>query len=322
MRRGGPVWTGQRATSGTEMEVEVWRGSGSGGPGPGSGSPSPAPSPPGLAALARAAELLQVRRDFRGALAACRCGLEPGGAEPEGSGSSTLRPGDLKSSLCIMGIQALAELNQWDQVLSWVLELYQIPEKIPAKILQMCIILYSKVGEPGRMQQAVSSWLQCWASPSGVGCGAGLVLELYLLHVLLPLGLYAEAEELILDTAVLTEQQRGAALRVVAQRRPEQLEQEQAGSRSQVTEGCSQNRHPARNALFQLIQQVLGLSWRCLHLVSLRKLILAVFLAYLLIVRLDPASPAALSWLASLQHFLRLMWNTMFAPYYKTRIGK
>ncbi|XP_067856082.1 peroxisome assembly protein 26 [Heptranchias perlo] len=189
------------------------------------------------------------------------------------------------------------------------------------------MVLYSKVGEPGRMQQAVGSWLKCWASPSAPGCSAGLVLvlELYLLHVLLPLGLFEEAEEVILDTAVLTDEQREAAVRVVAQRRPEQVEhgsKGSAGSRSGDPADFSQRRHPAHNSLFKVIQQVLRLSRRCLHLVSLRKLLLVVLLAYLLIVRLDPASPAALSWLPSLQHFLRLMWNTMFAPYYKARIGK
>jgi len=53
------------------------------------------------------------------------------------SSFSTLRSSDVRFSLCIIGIQALAELNQWEQVLSWVLEIYEIPEKIPAKILQI-----------------------------------------------------------------------------------------------------------------------------------------------------------------------------------------
>ncbi|GCC41689.1 hypothetical protein chiPu_0025783, partial [Chiloscyllium punctatum] len=50
---------------------------------------------------------------------------------------SSVLAADTKSFLCIIGIQALAELNQWDQVLGWILEIYEIPEKIPAKIIQM-----------------------------------------------------------------------------------------------------------------------------------------------------------------------------------------
>ncbi|XP_067906177.1 peroxisome assembly protein 26 [Heterodontus francisci] len=255
---------------------------------------------PGARALNRAADLLQLHRDFPGALTACQRGVE----------------------LLESGNSTLAELNQWEQVLGWVLELYEIPEKIPAKVLQMCIVLYSKVGEPGRMQQIVGSWLKCWTSPSALGYGPELVLELYLLHVLLPLGLYAEAEEVILDTALLTDKQRGLALQVVERRRSQKLEQWSVDSKSQVPAGSSQHRNRVHNSLFKAIQQVLRLSCRCLHLVSLRKLLLAMLLAYLLIVRLDPASPAALSWLLSLQHFIRQMWKTMFAPYYKARIDK
>ncbi|XP_078393278.1 peroxisome assembly protein 26 isoform X2 [Cetorhinus maximus] len=250
MRRSGP------------LELRRWS---EGRPGPGPG--------PGVAALHRAAEMLQLRRDFPGALAASQRGLEL-----EESGSSTVRSGDVKFSLCIIGIQALAELNHWDQVLGWVLEIYEIPEKIPVKILQICIVLYSKVGEPSRMQQIVGSWLKHWTSPSALGCGPGLVLELYLLHVLLPLGLYAEAEELILETALLTDQQRGTVLQVIENRRSQQQEQVSVGIRSHVPAGSSQHRHPA--------------------------------------------SPAAISWLTSLQNIIRQIWKTMFAPYNKARICK
>ncbi|XP_078076445.1 peroxisome assembly protein 26-like isoform X2 [Mustelus asterias] len=271
---------------------------------------------PGLTAVLRAAERLQLQRDFPGALEASVRGLEQ-------SGSSTLRSSsDVRFSLCIIGIQALAELNQWEQVLGWVLEIYEIPEKIPAKILQICIALYSKVGEPGRVHQTVEIWLKYCNSPSALGCGPGLVLEMYLLHVLLPLGLHAEAEEVILDTVLLTEQQRGTMLQVIENRRTQQMEQASVDSRSLIPAGCSQRRQPAENSFFKVIQQVLALSTRCLHSIFLRKLFLAVFLAYLLIVRLDPASPAAISWLPSLRNIISQIWKTMFAPYNKARIGK
>ncbi|XP_072408537.1 peroxisome assembly protein 26 [Chiloscyllium punctatum] len=276
------------------------------------GSPGPA-----LAALCRAAHRLQLRRDFPAALEACERGLE---LEQRGSGS--VLAADTKSFLCIIGIQALAELNQWDQVLGWILEIYEIPEKIPAKIIQMCIILYSKVGEPGQVQKAVDSWLKCYTSPSALGCGSVLVLELYLLHVLLPLGLYTEAEELIQSTALLTEQQRGPALQVINNRRSQQLEQEPADSRSPLGADSRKQTHPVPNSLFKTLQQVLMLSWRFLHLVPVRKLFLAVILAYLLIVRLDPASPTALPWVRNLHNVIKQMWKTMFARFNKARIDK
>ncbi|GCB78308.1 hypothetical protein scyTo_0021188, partial [Scyliorhinus torazame] len=238
------------------------------------------------------------------------------------SSPSNPRSSDVKFSLCIIGIQALAELNQWEQVLGWVIEIYEIPEKIPAKILQICIALYSKVGEPGRIQQTVGTWLRFWSSPSALGGGPELVLEMYLLHVLLPLGLFAEAEETIQDTALLTEHQRRTVLQVIENKRSQQLEQASVDSRSHTPTDRSQHRHPAPNSLFKVIQQVLALSCRCLHSVSLRKLFLAVCLAYLLIVRLDPASPAAISCLSNFRNVISQMWKNIFTSYSKARIGK
>lgn len=186
------------------------------------------------------------------------------------------------------------------------------------------IILYSKAGEPGQIQQAVSSWLKSKASTSATG-SVGLVFELYILHVLLPLGLYAEAEKEIKDTTLLTEQQKESVLEVVLRKRPKLLEQELAENRSQVPAECSERRQSAQYTLrhmFRLIQQVVELCRRHLRLVSLRKLLLAVFVAYLLVIRLDPASPATFSCLTSVRLFLKSTWDIMFSPYYKTRLGQ
>ncbi|XP_055506388.1 peroxisome assembly protein 26 [Leucoraja erinacea] len=276
---------------------------------------------PGLVWLERAADLLQVQRNLAGALAACERGLEwldrqPGGSAP--------RAADIRSSLCAMGLQALAERRQWRRAWDWLLQQYGSPDRIPAALLQLCIILYSKAGEPGQIQQAVSSWLKSKASTSATG-SVGLVFELYILHVLLPLGLYAEAEKEIKDTTLLTEQQKESVLEVVLRKRPKLLEQELAESRSQVPAECSERRQSAQYTLrhmFRLIQQVVELCRRHLRLVSLRKLLLAVFVAYLLVIRLDPASPVTFSCLTSVRLFLKSTWDIMFSPHYKTRLGQ
>lgn len=44
---------------------------------------------------------------------------------------------EVKCSLCVVGIQALAEMNRWREVLSWVLQYYQDPEKLPPKVLEL-----------------------------------------------------------------------------------------------------------------------------------------------------------------------------------------
>lgn len=44
---------------------------------------------------------------------------------------------EVKCSLCVVGIQALAEMNRWREVLSWVLQYYHRPEQLPPKILEL-----------------------------------------------------------------------------------------------------------------------------------------------------------------------------------------
>lgn len=47
------------------------------------------------------------------------------------------RCAEFRAGFCILGIQALAELNQWPGVLSWVVQQYEHLEEIPAKIMQI-----------------------------------------------------------------------------------------------------------------------------------------------------------------------------------------
>lgn len=44
---------------------------------------------------------------------------------------------EVKCSLCVVGIQALAEMDRWREGLSWVLQYYQDPQKLPPKVLEL-----------------------------------------------------------------------------------------------------------------------------------------------------------------------------------------
>lgn len=57
------------------------------------------------------------------------------------------------------------------------------------------ILLYTKVGEQAMMQEAGNVWLCC--PSNGRLAGFGTVTELYLLHILVPLGHMTEARELV-----------------------------------------------------------------------------------------------------------------------------
>lgn len=268
--------------------------------------------------LDSAAEQMMVHKDFQAAFDTCGRGLESlANMEQEDNRSS-----EFKASFCILGIQALAELNQWHGVLSWVLQQYEHQEKIPAKIMQMCILLYSKVGEPAVMQEAARVWLHC-PSNSRV-TGFGTVAELYLLQVLVPLGHRDEAVELIVGevgSSVFTEDQRQTALDVVE-------EKERQNQETALNPGTSPNSeitaHPVstQGSVIHKLEAMLRFLYRKLMVTSfgsfsLRRVFLAAVLLYMLFFRMDPALPSSFMWISKLLELLRQMWSAVFAPYYQ-----
>ncbi|KAJ8262012.1 hypothetical protein GJAV_G00161090 [Gymnothorax javanicus] len=277
-----------------------------------------------LGLLDCAAEHLMVYRDFRAAVETCERGLD-GLGRPGEQGESGLRNGELKAALCIVGIQALAELNQWRRVLPWILQQYNRPEKIPAKIMQMCILLYAKVGEPATMEEVGCDWLKYNSNRSSPAFGT--VAELYLIHILLPLCRLAEARELVLGDAggvAFNEDQRQTALGIIEK-------QEGHDQRRQSSSACppsspehstALDRHEGTaiqrlEILLRLMCRGLSIAKRGLWSSVVQRALLAAFLLYLILVRLDPALPLSFPWISHLLQILRQMWNAMFAPFYR-----
>nr|XP_046235325.1 peroxisome assembly protein 26 [Scatophagus argus] len=268
--------------------------------------------------LDTAAEQMMIHTDFQAAFDTCNKGLESlADMEQEDS-----RCGDFKAGLCILGIQALAELNQWHGVLSWVLQQYEHHDKIPAKIMQMCILLYSKVEEPAVMQDAARAWLHC-PSNSGV-TGFGTVAELYLLHVLVPLGRRDEALQLIfgeVGSSVFTEDQRQLALEVVEEKERQNQDPPQSPRMSPNSETAAQAVSSPGGVICKL-EAMLRFLYRKLLLTHtgsfcLRRVFLAAVLLYMLFLRLDPALPSSFIWISKLLQLFKQMWSAMFAPYYQ-----
>lgn len=101
------------------------------------------------------------------------------------------------------------------------------------------MLLHSKVGDPAGIQEAAGVWLHCPSNSSAAGFETAV--ELYLLHVLVPLGRTEEARELItgeIGSSMFTKEQRQAALEVVEERERQNqdpLNPEMSGS-SDITE--------------------------------------------------------------------------------------
>ncbi|NWR12905.1 PEX26 protein, partial [Paradoxornis webbianus] len=283
--------------------------------------PAWAPGPAQAAALLEeAADLLVLHRDFAAAVERCEAGCDSLGAGP-GPGHESFA--EVKCSLCVVGIQALAEMNRWREVLSWVLQYYHVPEHLPPKVLELCILLYSKVREPQVMLEAGSSWLRAQANQRLPELGT--LLELYLAEVLLPLGLFEGAEELVRGCAGLDSEQQLALLGTVRESR------RRWALREETRSPAEEQQEPATETLLGVLSQklltMLTLLRRALrsmsnhfYLLPYKKMLLATFLLYLVVVRLDPASPTSLPFIYKLVQLFRQAWAAVLSPIHRPPI--
>ncbi|XP_019400068.1 PREDICTED: peroxisome assembly protein 26 isoform X1 [Crocodylus porosus] len=246
-------------------------------------SAGPAPGAAAAALLEEAADLLVVHVDFAASLDACERGCDLLAGRP---GSE-----EVKCSLCIVGIQALSEMNRWREVLSWVLRYYHTPEHLPPKILELCILLYSRVREPHVMLEVGNEWLRDLTNKSLPSYGT--VMELYLLHVLLPLGQFAEAEELAQSCEVFDKEQQLLTLSTIHERKHQWVHHEEM--QSTPREQPVTVRQRALGSLPEKFLSMLKLLHRVLRFmsshfcfISYKKMLLAAFMLYLVVVRLDP----------------------------------
>uniref|UniRef100_UPI00358DDFAC peroxisome assembly protein 26 isoform X2 n=1 Tax=Myxine glutinosa TaxID=7769 RepID=UPI00358DDFAC len=106
--------------------------------------------------LSRASSLL-ARRDFPAAWTICNKYVDIIGPQdnPEDD-----RHQQLRESLCCIAVQVLAEEERWREALSWTCRQYPCVELIPSTLLQILILLHSKVGEPHSIQAVVKNWLK------------------------------------------------------------------------------------------------------------------------------------------------------------------
>eukprot|EP00079_Xenopus_tropicalis_P022184 XP_012814003.1 PREDICTED: peroxisome assembly protein 26 isoform X2 [Xenopus tropicalis] len=268
-------------------------------------------TPPAVPLLDAAADLLVLERNFAASLGICERGLQILSAEP-----TDAKCEQVKTSLCVVAIQCLVELGRWREVLPWLIQYYQTPQEMPYNIMEMCILLYGKVKQPQVMLEVSSDWLQVQANRLLPNCCR--VAELHLLHILLPLGLFSDAEVLAQDSDVFTEKQRHIALALVSEHR-RQWEEYEAAAATERDEH-SQSESMGRTGKVQTrIQNVAHLLLRALGMIAgiirrtpFRNAALAVLLITIILLRLDPASPAAYGPISSLLLLIRQTIGSIF----------
>ncbi|XP_072309888.1 peroxisome assembly protein 26 [Eucyclogobius newberryi] len=264
--------------------------------------------------LESAAEQFILNKDFETVFETCDGALQDlANIEQEDERSE-----EIKSGFCILGIQALAELNEWCRALPWVLQQYEFQEKIPAKIMQMCILLYSKVGEAVVMLDVANVWLHCVVNSRASGFAA--VMELYLLHILIPLGHLEEARELIqgrVGSCTLTMEQRQTALDIVDEK---ELQNNLALNPSSCSSTSLITTKPQGAILHKLGAIIKYLYKKLLGPLSdsfrLHKVFLVAVLLYMLFIRMDPALPSSFLWISKLHKLFGQLWTALFGPYY------
>ncbi|NP_001086642.1 peroxisomal biogenesis factor 26 L homeolog [Xenopus laevis] len=270
-------------------------------------------TPPAVPMLDAAADLLVLERKFAPSLELCERGLQILSAE-----AMDAKCEQVKTSLCTIGIQCLAELGRWREVLPWLMQYYQTPQEMPCNLMEMCILLYGKVKQPQVMLDVSSDWLQVQGNRLLPNCCR--VAELHLLHILLPLGLFSDAEALAQESDVFTEKQQEVVLTVVNKHRRHWEEEEAAAisernQHSQLeTETMGQTGKVQRRILnvAHLLLRALGMVAGLIRRAPLRNIALAVLLISVILLRLDPASPAAYGPISSLILLLRQTIASIF----------
>ncbi|XP_063785351.1 peroxisome assembly protein 26 isoform X2 [Pseudophryne corroboree] len=265
-------------------------------------------TPPAVSLLDAAADLLVLDRNFAGALELCERGLQILAAEP-----GDTRDKQVKDSLCVIGIQALAEMDRWREVLPWLVQYYRTPQDMPHNIMEMCLLLYSRVRQSHVMLELSRDWLKehgHWRPP-----GYGRVAELHLHRVLLPLGHLSEAEALAQDPLVFSEQQQLAALTAVREERRRLEQEEEAGSQ---TAGQSQSVCPTGNLqarplqVARMLYGALSVVATWIRRIPFRQIVLALLLMSVIVLRLDPASPMSKGPVSRLLLLLRQIVTSVF----------
>ncbi|XP_033616640.1 peroxisome assembly protein 26 isoform X3 [Fukomys damarensis] len=175
----------------------------------------------------------------------------------------------------------------------------------------------TKMQEPGAILDVVSAWLQ---DPDNQGLPEyGVLAELHLQRVLLPLGHLAEAEELVVSSAAFGEERRLEVLWAIHTARQQQ-KQEHSG----FQEVPKINQEGSFSHKFLSLLMLLRRLWDSAvsHFLSLpfKKILLAALIFCFLVVRFDPASPPSLPFLYQLAQLLHWIRKAVFAHLSQLRL--
>ncbi|CAN0064707.1 unnamed protein product [Lampetra planeri] len=215
-----------------------------------------------------------------------------------------------RATLCALGVQALAEMERWAEVLPWVLAQYGSAGNLPA-------------------QNDIITGLSLECCVDQTQDGSALVAELHLTYVLLPLRRWGEAEELLSSMTEVWESWRGDRAQVLLQEARERAasvpkqrpcDQQQQPPLPAQTNGdgisSSSSSRPVNERWGRVCRTILAVM--SVAGAPVRQAALFLFLLSMLLFQLDPASPAALRPTSALVRMLVRAWRATMGRLYPT----
>lgn len=214
-----------------------------------------------------------------------------------------------EESLCILAIQAYAELDQWQYVEPFLTHCYGTPAAYPVKVVQLCLLLYSKVHSYAIAEGVALQWL---AYPNNqlqhTSTQYCSILELFVSQVLLPQGKVEEAYQLVERTECLRPETKLGFLKHLK----EVKERLDAQTKEQDAEDT-------RSALMKFVDKIGQLVARFFPKAiyrQIQKLAVMGLILYLILFKTNLDLSSSISHAAVLWSGVARIWYSLFAPFH------
>ncbi|XP_013408271.1 peroxisome assembly protein 26 [Lingula anatina] len=228
-----------------------------------------------------------------------------------------------RESCCMLAVQAYAELNKWEEVLPYVTALYAGIEGCPARIVQLCILLHSRVQDFTTCSAIASIWLKLPENHKDPLYAA--MADTLVQFVLVPQGRWDSIEP-FLNTCLGLEKTQKEGLLSKYQKRKQVLDRRKAQEEEDREKSTFKQQDPRSNVLdvansATLSQHVIIQLWKYLYHsrpTLPMVLVIAVIMTAVLVKRCNKGS----GWTKPGKMFISFVatiWRRLFAPYHLAR---
>ncbi|XP_071960213.1 uncharacterized protein [Antedon mediterranea] len=235
----------------------------------------------------------------------------------------------MKECLCIIGVQALAEMSRWQDVLPFLQTQYGPVQQFPPKLVQLCMVLNVHVDNHKQAQEIYKQYSNQSARKLSSEQHTHFI-ELLFAHVLFPQEKWTEAVKIIETDQILKTDKKLALLKILREKEKYQkCESGVAGDdKSNAVEDAVESQSEGHrghnrlsgNVLFLMASKVSRFVCRWIpktYWSQLGSVAMVGLCAYLVLVRNNSDLSTWQSYTVALWFSISRLWQTMFAAYYK-----